>query len=317
MTDATVFIDGEAGTTGLGIRERLAGLAGVTVRSIDPARRKDAEARREMMAQADLVVLCLPDAAARESAALAASLGERAPKLLDASTAHRVDPDWVYGFAELEPGQGKRIARARRVANPGCYPTGAIALLRPLVESGLIPRDYPITVNAVSGYSGGGRSMIEAHEATCGPAFELYALGLEHKHVPEVQDYTGLSRRPIFVPSVAHVRQGMLVSVPLHLDTLPGTPSAADLHRALVDWYEGAEQVRVLPAEAQGKLEPTALNDTDLMELRVYGNAGHGHAVLVARLDNLGKGASGAAVQNIRLMLGLGQGAGRELAHAV
>ena len=317
MANPTVFIDGEAGTTGLGIRERLAAIPEITLRSIDPARRKDPDARRALMAEVDLAVLCLPDAAARESVALADSLGERAPKILDASTAHRVDPDWVYGFAELEHGHGKRIARARRVANPGCYPTGAIALLRPLVESGLIPRDYPITVNAVSGYSGGGRSMIEAHEEAGGPAFELYALGLEHKHVPELQDYTGLSRRPVFVPSVAHVRQGMLVSVPLHLDTLPGNPSPAELHQALVGWYEGAEQVRVLPPEPSGKLEPTALNGTDVMELRVYGNETHGHAVLVALLDNLGKGASGAAVQNIQLMLGLKHGVGRELAHAV
>jgi N-acetyl-gamma-glutamyl-phosphate reductase len=317
MTDATVFIDGEAGTTGLGIRERLASVPGITVRTIDPARRKDPEARRALMAEVDLVVLCLPDAAARESAELALSLGRDAPKVLDASTAHRVDPDWVYGFAELESGQPKRIAHADLVSNPGCYPTGAIALLRPLVESGLIPREHPITINAVSGYSGGGRSMVEAHEAQGGPVFELYALGLEHKHVPEIMDYSGLSRRPLFVPSVAHVRQGMLVSVPLQLEGLPGEPSAADLERALVDWYEGAEQVRVAVAEAGGKIEPTALNNTDLMELRVYGNEAYRQAVLVARLDNLGKGASGAAVQNIRLMLGLGQGAPRVLADAV
>jgi N-acetyl-gamma-glutamyl-phosphate reductase len=317
MAKASVFIDGEAGTTGLGIRERLAAVSDIQVRSIAPERRKDPEARRAMMTDVDLVVLCLPDAAAKESAALAASLGESAPKLLDASTAHRVDPAWVYGFAELEPGQAEQIASADRVANPGCYPTGAIALLRPLIEAGLMPRDYPVTINAVSGYSGGGRSMIEAHESTQGPAFELYALGLEHKHVPELQKYTGLTRRPIFVPSVAHVRQGMLVSIPLHLDTLAGSPSAHDLQHALERWYRDADQIRVLPAEAAGKIEPTALNDTDAMELHVYGNEKRGQAVLIARLDNLGKGASGAAVQNIRLMLGLGQPARRELAHAV
>ncbi len=305
MTEATVFIDGEAGTTGLGIRERLADVPGVAIRSIDPARRKDPEARRELMRAVDLVVLCLPDDAAKESVALAATLGDQAPKLLDASTAHRVDPAWTYGWAELSPGQAERIAAADRVANPGCYPTGAIALLRPLVEAGLVPRDHPISVNAVSGYSGGGRGMIEAHEATGGPAFELYALGLEHKHVPELMRCTGLTRRPIFVPSVAHVRQGMLVSIPLHLDTLPGRPTIAALHDALAAYYDGKTQVRVMPAEKEGKIEPTALNDTDLMELRVYGNDAQGHAVLVARLDNLGKGASGAAVQNIGLMLGL------------
>ncbi|MDP9095963.1 MAG: N-acetyl-gamma-glutamyl-phosphate reductase [Pseudomonadota bacterium] len=317
MSDATVFIDGEAGTTGLGIRERLADVPGVAIRSIDPARRKDPAARRELMRAVDLVVLCLPDAAAKESVALAATLGDEAPKLLDASTAHRVDPAWTYGWAELAPGQAQRIAAADRVANPGCYPTGAIALLRPLVEAGLVPRDYPVTVNAVSGYSGGGRGMIEAHEAAGGPAFELYALGLEHKHVPELMRCTGLTRRPIFVPSVAHVRQGMLVSIPIHLDALPGRPTVATLHRVLAEYYEGATQVRVVPAEKVTALEPTALNGTDLMELRVFGNEGYGHAVLVALLDNLGKGASGAAVQNIGLMLGLKQPARRETVDAV
>ena len=227
-------------------------------------------------------------------------------KLLDASTAHRVDPDWVYGVPELDAGQAALHRRqAKRVANPGCYPTGAITLLRPLVSAGVIPADYPITVNAVSGYSGGGRAMIEAHEQTGGPAFELYALGLEHKHVPELQAYAKLTRRPIFVPSVGHFRQGMLVSIPLHLDMLSGQPTGGDLTAILAAYYRHAPAIQVHTAEPAGTLEPEALNDTDALELRVYASPAHRHAVLVARLDNLGKGASGAAVQNLRLMLGL------------
>ena len=314
---AKVFIDGEAGTTGLGIRERLRDVAGVELRSLDAAHRKDPEARRAMMKEVDLVVLCLPDAAAKESTALAESLGDAAPKLLDASTAHRVAPGWVYGFAEMAPGHAERIAGASRVANPGCYPTGAVALLRPLVEAGLLPRDYPVTINAVSGYSGGGKAMIEEHERSGGPAFELYGLGFEHKHVPETQEYAGLTRRPIFIPSVGHFRQGMLVSIPLHLDALPGRPSGAELQAAISAWYPGCALVKVLPAAAGDRLEPEALNDTDNLELRVYSSEAHRQALLVARLDNLGKGASGAAVQNLSLMLGLAQPAEtREAAHA-
>ena len=301
----SVFIDGEAGTTGLGIRARLDALESVAVKSLSSAHRKDKAARRDMMAEVDLVVLCLPDDAAREAAALADEIGEAAPKLLDASTAHRVDPAWTYGFPEMAAGQSERISGARNVANPGCYPTGAIGLIRPLVTAGLMPSDYPVTINAVSGYSGGGRQLIEAHDQEGGPAFELYALGLEHKHVPETQLYAGLTRRPIFVPSVGHFRQGMLVSVPLHLDTLPGEPTGGDLHAVLTEAYRGCDYVRVVEPTAGGKLEPEALNDTNKLELCVYANEARRQAVLVARLDNLGKGASGAAVQNLQLMLGV------------
>ena len=302
MSTPGIFIDGEAGTTGLGIRERLARLP-VAVKSLPEALRKDPAARRDIMAAVDLVVLCLPDAAAKESVALADGLGDRAPKIVDASTAHRVAEGWVYGFAEMAPGQARAIARARRVTNPGCYPTGGIALLRPLVDAGLMAPDHPVTVNAASGYSGGGKALIAAHEASGGPAFNLYGLALEHKHVPELQKYSGLARRPIFVPSVAHIRQGMIVSVPLHLDTLPGRPSAADLHDCLAKFYAGAELVRV--ATGNVDLDIGEMVDTDRMILRVHGNEKQRQVVLTASLDNLGKGASGAAVQNIALMLGL------------
>ncbi len=305
----SIFIDGEAGTTGLGIRQRLAAHPGVTVKSIASDLRKDPAARRDMMAAVDVIILCLPDAAAREAVALADGLGNGAPRILDASTAHRVAPDWVFGFPELQPGQVDAIRKAKRVSVPGCYPTGAIALLRPLVDAGVLPVDYPVTVNAVSGYSGGGKTMIEAHESGKAPDFELYGLGMEHKHLPELQHYARLTRRPIFIPSVGNYRQGMLVSVPFHLDTLQGKPRVRDLFAILADRYRGSAFVKVMPVDPAvsgfDRLEPQALNDTNVMELRVFGSDRHGQAVLVARLDNLGKGASGAAVQNLELMLGL------------
>ena len=301
----SVFIDGEAGTTGLEIRERLQGRSDLAIRSIDPDRRKDPAARKAMMAEVDLVILCLPDAAAREAVALADELGADAPRILDASTAHRVAPDWTYGFAEMTKGQAQAIASAAKVSNPGCYPTGAIALIRPLVEAGLLPADLPLSINAVSGYSGGGRQMIEAFEGGRGSSFEVYGLGFGHKHLAEIQTYGRLSARPIFIPSVGNFRQGMLVSVPLHLSMLSGSPGPRDLEAALRAHYPADGQVRVVASSPDDRLEPEALNGTDLMELRVYGSEDLGQALLVARLDNLGKGASGAAVQNAELMLGL------------
>ena len=302
---ASIFIDGESGTTGLQIRARLENHPALTIRSIAEHERKDPAAKRRLMEQVDAVVLCLPDAGAKEVAAMAAEMGDAAPKLLDASTAHRVNPDWVYGFPELTEGHAALIAQAKRVANPGCYPTGGIALLRPLVDAGIIPPGHPVTVNAVSGYTGGGKAMIaEFDEGTAAPFF-LYGLGLEHKHVPELQLYSGLSMRPIFVPSVGKFAQGMLVSVPLHLDALPGQPKPADLEAVLAARYAKSGWVRVMPADPAARLEPEPLNGSNMLELRVFGNAKHNQAVLVARLDNLGKGASGAAVQNLGLMLGV------------
>jgi len=310
-----IFIDGEAGTTGLQIHRRLEARRDLDLLAIDPARRKDAGARRDLLNDADLVILCLPDDAAREAVALIESNSVR---VIDASTAHRTDRGWTYGFPEMSAEQRRAIASSRRVANPGCYPTGVIALVRPLVDAVLLPRTWPVTVNAVSGYTGGGRSMIAEFEDTAAPnytkaPYRIYALGLAHKHVPEMQVHAGLTHRPLFAPAVGRYAQGMIVEVPLQLSALPGSPALADVHAVLARAYAGETFVEVASldeAAALKTLEPEALNGTNRMKLYVFGSDATHQARLVALLDNLGKGAAGAAVQNLNLMLGLPETAG-------
>jgi N-acetyl-gamma-glutamyl-phosphate reductase len=304
-----IFIDGEHGTTGLQIRQRLAGRTDLDMLSIPEAERRNADMRRDMLRDADIAILCLPDDAAKESVAMLD--GNTTTRVIDTSTANRVNPDWAYGFAEMDKDQAAKIAAARFVANPGCYPTGAIGLIRPLVMAGLLPAGYPISVNAVSGYTGGGKQLIaqmedaEAADHIDAPHF-LYGLTLTHKHVPELQLHGKLDRAPIFAPSVGKFAQGMIVQVPLHLDLLAVGASLATIHAALADHYAGQNIVEVMSLEAAksaARIDPTALNDTDRMQLYVSGSEGNGQVNLVAVLDNLGKGASGAAVQNMELML--------------
>lgn len=304
-----IFIDGEHGTTGLQIRQRLAGRDDLDVLSIPESERRNPTLREEMLNAADIAILCLPDDAAKESVAM---VDGGSARIIDTSTAHRTAPGWAYGFAEMDTGRAQEIAEARFVANPGCYPTGAIGLIRPLVKAGLLPADYPVTVNAVSGYSGGGKQLIAQMEDADNPGHIaaphfLYGLTLAHKHVPEMQLHGMLSRAPLFAPSVGRFAQGMIVQVPLHLSGLNGAPRLADLHEALDAHYAGQTNVEVVPlAESAqiARVDPTELNDTDRMRLYVFGTEGKGQANLVAVLDNLGKGASGAAVQNMDLMLG-------------
>ncbi len=320
---ANVFIDGEAGTTGLQIRQRLEARSDLALVSIDPARRKDPVARAEMLNDADAVILCLPDDAAREAVGL---IRNNRTRVIDASTAHRVAKGWTYGFPEMDQGQRSAIVEAGRVSNPGCYATGAIALLRPLVANGLLPAGLPVSINAVSGYSGGGKALIGAFEDPASANatkdnFRLYAMGVVQKHIEEIQVYSALAGRPLFIPSVGRFAQGMLVCVPLQLWAIEGRPSLESLHATLMGHYAGEYYVEVVPLEGSLAIglassldprnpEPEGLNDTNRMRLSVFGNAAHEQAVLVAQLDNLGKGASGQAVQNLNLMLGLGETSG-------
>ncbi|MGB3388220.1 MAG: N-acetyl-gamma-glutamyl-phosphate reductase [Pseudaminobacter sp.] len=305
-----IFIDGEHGTTGLQIRTRLAKRDDLDVLSIPEAERRNRDMRAEFLKSADIAILCLPDDASREAVGILE--GVNSTRIIDTSTAHRVNPDWTYGFAEMDGAQRALIAKSRLVANPGCYPTGAISLTRPLVAAGLLPADYPVSINAVSGYTGGGKQMIAQMEDPANPdhiasAYFLYGLPLMHKHIAEMKQHGLLDRRPIFSPSVGRFAQGMIVQVPLHLADLNGAPSLGDVHAALTAHYAGQDIVQVVPlAESArlARLDPTELNDTDLLKLYVFGTEGEGQVNLVAVLDNLGKGASGAAVQNMDLMLG-------------
>lgn len=299
---AKVFIDGEVGTTGLQIRDRLVGRSDITLISLPEDRRKDAGARADAFAAADVAILCLPDDAAREAAAVCASLPTR---LIDASTAHRVDPSWVFGFPELAAGQREAIAAAKRVSNPGCYSTCAIALLRPLTDAGLVQADDDLSIFGISGYTGGGKAMIAEFEKGEANGSFIYATTQHHKHMPEVMHYGKVGQAPIFVPAVGHYAQGMIVQIPLH------TSRAVELHAALAAHYAGSQFITVRPLDqAQARENPQALNNTNNLELSVLGDAASGRVVLSAILDNLGKGASGAAVQNLNIMLGLDEGAG-------
>ncbi|MEP3113989.1 N-acetyl-gamma-glutamyl-phosphate reductase [Nisaea sp.] len=311
----SIFIDGEAGTTGLQIRERLTGRDDVSLISLGADERKDTEARRRALNSADLSILCLPDSAAVEAVSL---IENPDAKVIDASTAHRVDNDWVYGFPELSAGHEEAVRHARFVTNPGCYPTGAIGLIRPLVENALLPADHPITVNAISGYSGGGKALIQSMEDTnsadhVSANVFAYGLNLQHKHLPEMQQYSMLEHAPVFQPSVGRYYKGMAVYVPLHLWALKVGISAARIHECLSDHYSGHLFTKVAPLDESAslaRLNPEEQNDTNMIRFYVFANEKSGHCMLAATLDNLGKGASGAAVQNMNLMLGLEESLG-------
>jgi N-acetyl-gamma-glutamyl-phosphate reductase len=305
MSSPLVFIDGDQGTTGLQIHERLRGRTDLKLVTLPAAERKDSRRRAEAINACDIAILCLPDGAAREAVD---AIANPAVRVIDASSAHRTQPDWTYGFPEMTPGQAERIATARRVTNPGCYPTGAIGLLRPLQHAGLIPEN-PVCIYAVSGYSGRGRAGVEEHEgpgAVNAPSYQVYGLELAHKHTPEIQQHTGLAQRPIFVPAYGAFRQGIVLTVPLDVRLLAPYVDGATLHACLARHYAEAHHVHVLPLHescALKQLDPQVLNGTDDMRLSVFPNMEHGHVLLSAVFDNLGKGAAGAAVQNLNLML--------------
>lgn len=312
---STVFIDGEAGTTGLQIKQRLDGHSGIDVVSIDPARRKDADARADLLNGVDAVVLCLPDEAAREAVSL---ISNPEVRVVDASTAHRIADGWVYGFPEMSSEHRDVIASSKRVSNCGCYATASVALIRPLVDAGVIASNASLSIHGVSGYSGGGRKMIEEFEDSGSPSytevpFRMYGLSLQHKHVPEIEKHAGLTRRPIFSPAVGRYAQGMLVTIPLDLSELSGQRNVANIRAVLADAYAGQEFVSVSPAEeseALTTLDPESLNGTNKLYLYVFGAPDGDQVLLTALLDNLGKGASGQAVQNLNIMLGLPEGEG-------
>lgn len=305
MTAPLVFIDGDQGTTGLQIHQRLHGRSDLRLLTLPAEERKNAQRRAEAINACDIAILCLPDAAAREAVN---AIVNPAVRVIDASSAHRTQPDWVYGFPEMDPEQAQRIASAKRVTNPGCYPTGAIGLLRPLLQAGLLPHDYAVSIHAVSGYSGGGRAGVEEYEgpnAANALAFQVYGLGLAHKHTPEIRQHAGLAHRPFFVPAYGAFRQGIVLTIPLELHLLAPGVDGNRLHACLAQYYAGARHVQVMPQEesqALTKLDPQALNGTNDLRLGVFVNAEHGQVLLSAVFDNLGKGASGAAVQNLDLM---------------
>jgi N-acetyl-gamma-glutamyl-phosphate reductase len=314
---AKVFIDGEVGTTGLQIKARLEGRSDIELLRLAESDRKNLDRKRDMLNEADLAILCLPDDAAREAVAL---IDNPQTKVIDPSTAHRIAEGWVYGFPEYEEGQRDLIANAKRVANPGCYAIASIAILHPLVKGGLIQPDWPATINAVSGYSGGGKSLIAEFEGGASgkgsvAPFFTYGHSLSHKHVPEITRWSGLAHAPVFVPSVGQFAQGMIVQVPLPLWSMPGPVTPANIHGALTAHYEGQRSVSVAAlntANEVARLEPEALNGTNELRLHVFANEDGSQAVVMGLLDNLGKGASGQALQNLNLMLGLPEWEGLE-----